>query len=292
MAQYLVDGLLTGILYSLFAVGFALVYNVSRVFHIAAAGIYVLAACLFHYLVMSAHFPLLLAGVLAVTAAMLVNWFCDLGVYRPLSQRGASTNTLLVVSIGLMTILVNLLAIIFKNAAKTIKHPFNHPVSWGSVSLTTGQQFQAVCGVTLLVLILALVRYTAIGVRFRAVSYDSTLYETLGKHPGRVRSFAFLAGGALIAASACLNVYEVPFSFDIGFNVLVSALAAMIIGGIGRIEASCLGGLALGLLEGCLRKIPFFASEEQWIGAITLGVLLLFLFLRPQGLAGFKPREV
>ena len=60
----------------------------------------------------------------------------------------------------------------------------------------------------------------------------------------------------------------------------------------GRVEASCLGGLVLGLLEGCLRMIPFFASEEQWIGAITLGVLLLFLFLRPQGLAGFKPREV
>lgn len=292
MTQYIVDGLLTGILYSLFAVGFSLVYNVSRVFHVAAAGVYVLAACLFHSLVTYAHFPLLAAGLLAVLAAMLVNWFCDLGVYRPLSRRGASTNTMLVASIGLMTILVNLLAILFQNEAKTIAHPFNHPVSFGSATLTTGQQMQAVIGISLLVLILVVIRFTAIGVRFRAVSYDSALYETVGRYPGRVRSFAFLAGGALIAASACLNVYEVSFSLNMGFDVLVSALAAMIIGGIGRVEASCLGGMVLGLLEGCLRMFPFFASAEQWIGAITLGVLLLFLFLRPQGLAGFKPREV
>ena len=67
--QFIINGLITGILYSLLAIGFALVYNTTRIFHIAAAGIYVFAAYMFWFLVVKAGIPVLLAAAVAIIAA-------------------------------------------------------------------------------------------------------------------------------------------------------------------------------------------------------------------------------
>ena len=64
--QFLINGVITGILYSLLAIGFALVYNTTRVFHIAAAGIYVFAAYMFWFFVSKAGLPLILASLVAI----------------------------------------------------------------------------------------------------------------------------------------------------------------------------------------------------------------------------------
>lgn len=292
MLQYLIDGLLTGILCSLFAAGFAIVYNMTRVFHIAAAGIYVFAGFLFQYLVEEAGVSLWLSGLLAVAAAAVLNALCDGLVYRPLTKRKASPNAMIIASVGLMTVIINMMAILFGNDVKTMQHPFNHPVHIGSAILTTGQQVQFLAGGGILLVLLIAVVWTPAGMRLRASSFNSELYEILGYSSRKARSLAFLAGGFLIAAAACLNAYEISFSLDMGLNILVSALVAMIIGGTGRLEAAVLGGMIVGLLEGLLRMIPVFASHDQWITAILLMVLLVFLFIRPQGLAGIKLREV
>lgn len=292
MLQYIIDGLLTGILCSLFAAGFAIVYNMTRVFHIAAAGIYVFAGFLFQFLAVDIGIPLFLAGLSAVATASVLNALCDWMVYRPLKKRKASPNTMIIASVGLMTIIINLMAILLGNEAKTTPHPFNHSVQIGSAALTTGQQVQFLAGGGILLVLLITVVWTPAGMRLRASSFNNELYEILGYSSRKARSLAFLTGGFLIAAAACLNAYEISFSLDMGLNILVSALVAMIIGGTGRLEAAVLGGMIVGLLEGLLRMIPVFASHDQWITAILLMVLLVFLFIRPQGLAGIKLREV
>lgn len=292
MLQYLLDGVLTGVLYSLFAVGFAMVYNTTRVFHLAAAGVYVFAGYFFHFIAEKTGMPLVLSALLAVFASALLNAVCEWCVYRPLSRRKATPNTMIVASVGLMTIIINGLAVVMGTSVRTIVHPFNHPFQIGPASLTTGQQVQFMTGGIILLATLLIVALTPAGTRLKAASFDSGLFESLGYPMGRIRSYAFLTGGFLIAVAACLNAYEVTFSLDVGFNALISALIAMIIGGVGSLTAAAFGGMLLGILESLLRMIPGFASAEQWISALVLGVLLLFLFFRPQGLAGIKMREV
>lgn len=292
MLQYLFDGVLTGVLYSLFAVGFAMVYNTTRIFHLAAAGIYVFAGFCFHFITEKTGMPLVVSAFLAVLAAALLSGACEWCAYRPLSRRKATPNTMIVASIGLMTIIINSLAVTMGPSVRTIAHPFNHSFQIGSVCLTTGQQAQLLIGGIILLVTLLIVAFTPAGTRLKAASYDSGLYESLGYSMGRIRSAVFLAGGFLIAVSACLNAYEVSFSLDMGFSALISALIAMIIGGVGSLAAAVMGGMLLGILESLLRMLPGFAAAEQWISAIVLGVLLLFLFFRPQGLAGIKMREV
>ena len=113
--QFIINGLITGILYSLLAIGFALVYNTTRVFHIAAAGIYVFAAYMFWFFVAKVEFAIIPASLIAIVLTMFLSLLSELCVYRPLKNKKASLNVAMIASIGLMTVLINTIAMCFGN---------------------------------------------------------------------------------------------------------------------------------------------------------------------------------
>ena len=106
--QFVINGFITGVLYSLLAIGFALIYNTTRIFHIAAAGIYVFAAYMFYLFAVQLTMPLLLAAFLAVALTMALSLATEVLVYRPLKRRKASLNAAMIASIGVMMMIVNL----------------------------------------------------------------------------------------------------------------------------------------------------------------------------------------
>lgn len=89
--QFIINGLITGILYSLLAIGFALVYNTTRIFHIAAAGIYVFAAYMFWFFVAKIDLPVLLAAIIAIILTMLLSLLSEATVYRSLKNKRADS---------------------------------------------------------------------------------------------------------------------------------------------------------------------------------------------------------
>ena len=105
--QFIINGLITGILYSLLAIGFALVYNTTRIFHIAAAGIYVFAAYMFWLFVAQAGLSIIPASLVAILLTMLLSLLTEVVVYRPLKRKKASLNVSMIASIGMMTVIVN-----------------------------------------------------------------------------------------------------------------------------------------------------------------------------------------
>ena len=286
--QFIINGLITGVLYSLLAIGFALVYNTARVFHIAAAGIYVFAAYMFWLFSASLGLPLLLAAGIAGVLTMGLSLATEATVYRPLKRRKASLNVAMIASIGLMTVIVNLVAMFFGNETKVVTNEILPTITFGGLIVTTPQMYQAVVGMVIIAAFLIVLSSTNWGKRLRALSVDETLFATLGYNPAATRTAVFLASGAFIAAASCLTVYDVGMDPNMGMNVLISAVVAMIIGGVGRFSTCLLGGLTLGVLQAV--TVYFFSSN--WQNAVTFLVLLIFLFLRPQGIAGYKQRTV
>lgn len=286
LLQFIINGLITGLLYSLLAIGFALVYNTTHIFHIAAAGIYVFAAYMFWWF--DGIMPLWPAAVVAIGMAMILNYLIDLFVYRPLSRKKASNNIALVSSIGVMTIIVNLLALIFGNEPKTVSSAFTRVFDVGIFTLSEPQLIQLVCAFILLLGFVLLFLHSQIGLKIRAISEDAVLFSSLGYRGNVIRAFAFLMGGFFIAVASCLNVIEVGMDVNMGMNIIITAIVAMIIGGTGRIETCILGGLTLGLLQ----SLVLIHFSTNWQNAITFILLLIFLFFRPQGLAGYKQRIV
>ena len=133
-----------------------------------------------------------------------------------------------------------------------------------------------------------IIQRTRWGLRLRALSADEALYETLGYDTRTTRIVVFLASGALIAIASCLKVYELGFNPHIGLNVLINAMVAMIIGGMGKFHTCIIGGLTLGVLQ----SLTAHQFASIWQNAVTFLVLLIILFLRPQGIAGYKQRTV
>ena len=288
LLQFIINGLITGILYSLLAIGFALVYNTTRILHIAAAGIYVFAAYMFWFFVARAGFTVIPAAVIAIILTMLLSLLSEVTVYRPLKNRKASLNVAMIASIGLMTVIINTIAMFFGNETKVVENSILKPFSFGDIIITTPQMYQAVIGIIVLAVFLVILRWTNWGLRLQALSADETLFETLGYNTNRTRIAVFLASGIFIAIASCLTVYDVGLDPNMGMSVLISAIVAMIIGGVGKFSTCILGGLTLGVLQ----SLTVYQFASNWQNAVTFLVLLILLFLRPQGIAGYKQRTV
>jgi branched-chain amino acid transport system permease protein len=288
IGQFIVNGIITGILYSLLAIGFALVYNTTRLFHIVAAAIYVFAAYMFYLFAVTLGLPIFLAAAVSVVLTMGLSLLTDVSVYRPLKNRKASNNVALIASIGMMTVIVNLIAMFFGNETKVVDNTILYAHSWGNIIVTTPQLWELVAGGIAIVGFLFFIGITPWGIRFRALSANSVLYETLGFDTSRTRTFVFLLSGLFIALSSCLNVYDIGLDPQMGMNVLINAMVAMIIGGVGRFGTCVLGGITLGILQ----ALTVWQFSTNWQNAITFLLLLLLLFTRPQGLAGYKQRTV
>lgn len=288
MMQFIANGMITGILYSLLAIGFALVYNTTKVFHIAAAAIYVFAAFMFYLFVSTFGLPLLVAALIAIVLTMGLSLFTELAVYRPLNSRKASNNVAMIASIGMMTVIVNLIAMFFGNDTKVVDNSIHRSFTLGDAIITSAQMWQFIVGTSVIAAFLLFIRLSRWGVRFRAISADEVLFKTLGYSTGRTRSLVFLISGFFISLSSCLSAYEIGLDPQRGMNVLINAMVAMIIGGVGRFGTCVIGGLTLGILQ----ALTVYHFSSNWQNAITFFVLLILLFLRPQGIAGYKQRTV
>lgn len=287
-AQFVINGLITGVLYSLLAIGFALVYNTTKIFHLAAAALYVFAAFIFHWFAITLKFPIIASAILSIVMTMGISLLMDISVYRPLYRRKASNNVTMIASIGIMIVVVNLMAMIFGNETKVVNSTILKVYTIKDIMITTPQLIQATIGVILLVLFLLFLRLNNHGIRFRALSSDSILYETLGYNTATTRNEVFLISGAFIAVTSCLTVFDIGLDTHMGMNMLINAMVAMILGGIGRFGTCVIGGLTFGVLQSI--TVYFFSSN--WQNAVTFTLLLVLLFLRPQGIAGYKKRLV
>ena len=148
--------------------------------------------------------------------------------------------------------------------------------------------YQAIVGAGALTAFMIILQRTNWGLRLRALSADETLFETLGYDTQTTRILVFLVSGFFIALASCLTVYDVGLDPNMGMNVLISAIVAMIIGGVGKFNTCILGGLTLGILQ----SLTVYLFSSNWQNAVTFLILLIFLFLRPQGFAGYKQRTV
>lgn len=288
IGQFIVNGFITGVLYSLLAIGFALVYNTTKLFHIVAAAIYVFAAFMFYWFAVTFGLPVIFGALIAIVLTMGLSLLTDVSVYRPLKNRKASNNVAMIASIGMMTVIVNLLAMFFGNETKVIDNTIHRSFSVGNIIITTPQMWQLVVGSIVIAIFMVFIGLTQWGIRFRALSADSVLYETLGYDTSRTRTLVFLMSGAFIAIASCLMVYDIGLDPHMGMNVLINAMVAMIIGGVGRFSTCVLGGITLGILQ----ALTVYQFSSNWQNAVTFILLLILLFIRPQGIAGYKQRSV
>jgi len=286
LIQLLANGFVNGCLYALMALGFALIYNTTKIFHIAHGAVYTAAAYICYALHIQLHLPLAVALAGAVAAATALGALIELCLYAPLTRRNASTLVALLSSLGLYVALVNLIALLFGNETKVLRPGIEKTYRALGVILTRIQLAEVLAAVILLPLLVVLLKATLWGRIIRAVRDNPTLAEVLGINLAAVRIAVFALGSALAGLAAALAALDVGMNPQVGMPALLIAAVALIVGGVGTFEGPVIGGFLLGLLQ----SLVVWQISARWTDAITFGVLILFLLFRPDGLAGRRRR--
>lgn len=287
--QTIINGLSMGAVYALIAIGVALVFSVMRLVNFAHAGFLMLGG---YVLVATSQLGFGWQSLLVLGASALAAYLMERLVFRPL--RGAEMMTLLVASYSLGIILQSVASV----SAGTRPLPVQVPAilsdrlvlgsfSFSILSLVT----LAVAGVCLVGLTLVL-KYTRIGLEMRATASDLDMTKLLGVKPNRATVAAFVLSGVLAGVASILlvssssNVYPA-----MGFNYVIVAFIACVIGGMGSLPGAALGGLVVGVAMSLLQAVLPGDLVGYRDALLYFGVILMLL-LRPAGLLGRSLREV
>ncbi len=289
LPQWVVNGISAGSVYALVALGFGLIYGATRFFHFAHGAIYTAGAYLTYLFAVWLGLPLPVSILLAIVLAALLGSIIEVGLYRPLRSRQASSLVLLLASLGSFIVLQNVISLVFGNDTKTLRGGVIQEGLEVLGARIAPAQITIILITTLLFLITGLIlRYAKMGKAVRAVANDPELAQVVGIDADKIILFTFAVGSALAAVAAVLVSFDYDITPMMGFNALLMGVVAVIIGGVGSIPGAALGGLMLGLAQ----HWGGWTISSQWQDAIAFMILLFFLLYRPNGILGRKLKKV
>lgn len=297
MSTFIALGLFTGLIYSMIALGYTLVYGTLRLINFAHSEVFMSGAFagyfLLHAYVNANVAPGGMASVLwvcagtaiAAVAGSIVAVLIERFVYRPLRRRNAPPLTYLVAAIGASYFLQNFAGKEFGRYPDTIPLPYTN----GPVFTLFGATIQLydvivlIVAFVLLVIVDVVVNRSKVGRGIRAISQDAQTASLMGVNVNRTIAFTFALGGALGGAAGFIFALQGTVSFTMGFVPGLYAFVAAVVGGIGNIRGAMLGGLVLGLWE----TIPIYWVHQVWLEEpIAFSLLIVLLIFRPTGLLG------
>jgi len=283
--QLAATGLVVGSLYVLCALGWGLIYGTTLHFHVAHGAVFTLAAYFAYAGQKLLGLPLPVAVAGAIAGAALAGLLIDLLVYQPLERRGAIRTTLFIASLGLLTLIENLLAILFTpDPLRMDVGRLADAVQFGPVFLTRLHLVSVASAILGFLALSAFLRYSLWGRAIRAVSSSPEMARTVGIDLKRVHLLTYAVGSAISAPAGILVAMDVGVEPYRGTTFVLLASVAVIMGGIGSIPGALLGALFLALLENLgVWKIP-----SEWQSTISFGVFLIFIVVRPRGFFGRK----
>ena len=289
-SNLIILGLRLGAIIALSSVGLSLLYSISGMFNFAHGDLVTMGAMLAYLFSTSPEGPgwnLVVAVLPTILVAGCIGGLMEFGLWRPLRRRQTGVVALTLVSIGLALIFRYLLLVIFKERPRPYRD-FNVQESVEFLSFSTPPKNLFIIGITLLILGGGglLLRYTRTGTAIRAVADNRDLAESSGIDVHHVFLVTWIVGTGLTALGGIFLGISETVEWDMGFKLLLLIFAGMVLGGIGTNFGAMVGGFVVGLLV----EVSTYWIDVQFKTAIGLGVLVLMLLFRPQGLLGRRER--
>jgi branched-chain amino acid transport system permease protein len=279
-------GLRLGLIIAVAAVGLSLVYGVTGLINFAHAELVTIGA-LVAFALSDAGMPFWLAVPIAVAVGAAVGWSNDRFLWRPLRKRNMAMISQMVVSIGLSIAARNIFQIIFgPNSKRYAAAAGQRESAYGPFRLTTNDLLiMAICVVVLLAMTY-LLRRTRLGTAIRATADNQDLAASSGIAVNKIISIVWMICGALAALGGILYGLSVTVKYDMGFLLLLSLFAAVVLGGLGNAYGAVLGAIVIGVVQ----ETSGLFIDTAYKFVVALAVLIIVLLIRPQGILGTKER--
>src|ERR1700722_19784918 len=273
------NGLIIGAFYALMALGLSLILNLSGVINFAHGGFLAIGAYIAYTLIPYVGFwgALILAPVLTAVLGLLVE--------RVLIRRLYGRDPLysLLLTFGLAFMFEDGTRFIWGAQGKPVTIPafLAQPISTSFFFITGYRIFMVGTVAVVVGLLFVLLRYTRAGLRIRAGTLDLETVSSLGINVGALRSLNFAVGIFLAGLSGVLAGGQLGLEPTMGAGLLMPSFVAIIVGGVGSLAGTLLGGLLIGVASG-LTAVFFPSASEAVIYVMMAAVLLI----RPRGLFG------
>ena len=287
--RYLLSGISVGGQYALIAIGYTMVYGILRLINFAHGDVFMVAGLVMVYAI-AGGLPMWLAIILVIVLTIALGVAIEKVAYKPL--RSSPRMSVMISAIGVSYLLQNC-ALYFTGglprAYPAIPFLSKQITIWGA----TTKMVTAITPILVLALVIglvALIKYTKIGMAMRAVAKDFETSQLMGIKINSVISFTFVIGCFLAAVGSLLYFSNytsvVPTS---GAMPGLKAFVAAVFGGIGSIPGAVIGAFLIGICENIIRA--FGQNWTVFSDAFTFVLLIVILLVKPTGIFGEKATD-
>lgn len=282
--QQLVNGITIGCTYALVAIGFTMVFGILELVNFANSSLYMMGAyiTLMVYLGMGGHF--LIAFVISMVLTGLIGYSVDRFGLRRLRARKAPRLAGLITTVGMSTIMDNVILLFFGSENKSFPNLLDFgSFTVGGVIISWMQIIILAIAICLMAMLSILVYKTKIGKSMRAVAQNADAARLMGINISAVISITFIISAILATiAGVLVGMYYQSIDPNIGNAIGTKTFASAVLGGVGVLPGAMVGGLLVGIIETI--GASYISSGYRDVFAFV--ILILVLLIKPSGLFG------
>ena len=281
LLSQLFNGLQTGSIYALVALGYSMVYGIILLLNFAHGDIIMVGAYAAFYAMTNFHLHPIVSVIIAVITSTLLGVVIEKVAYTPL--RKAPRLSLLITAIGISFLLENGAQLLFGSDTKSMDPIVPGNISLGSVTISNAALLTIIVTIIAMAALTVVVQKTKLGRAMRAVSENKEASTLVGINVNRtiVPTFAIGSGLAAIAALMYCAQYH-TVTTTMGSMLGLKAFVAAVMGGIGLIPGAMLGGIVVGIIEALVTAY----ISSSLANAVVFLILIVMLLVKPAGILG------
>jgi len=281
VANVVVSGILTGLVYGLMALGLSVIFGVVRVVNFAHGEMMTIAMYAATVLFAALKLDPFLAMLPVAAAFFVFGYALQAALINPFITRPEHSQFMLLVAVAI--ILVNAMLMIFGPDARNVQVDYQlESYELGPILVDKARLAAAIAALVAATGLLAFFRYTLTGKAIRACADNYLAARVVGLNIKHLYSLTFGLGAACVAIAGCAMVLLVDVTPPLGPSYTLLAFVIVIVGGLGSMAGALLGGVLIGVSEALAGL--FIAPSAK--SMFSFGLLIIVLLLRPQGLLG------
>jgi branched-chain amino acid transport system permease protein len=281
--QLVILGLLEGGVYVAVGVGFGLVWGVLNIVNLAHGALVIVGAYITWQLFSALHLDPFLTLPVDAVALFVLGYALQRGVINHIIRAPLLFTFLL--TFGINLVIINILLLIFGSDFRSVTPTYlGQGLEFGSVVIPYVSLASLGAALLLAAALAFVLNRTRIGLAINAIAADRDAAQLVGINLRHAYAVTFGLGAACAGVAGGLIAMTQAITPTAGEPYTLQAFVVVILGGLGRVSATVVGGLAFGLVEAFGQSIP--GSGSVFANAIAFGLMVLVLVTRPQGLMG------
>jgi branched-chain amino acid transport system permease protein len=283
LANVVISGLLTGIVYGLMALGLSVIFGVARVVNFAHGEMMALAMYLSVLLFSTLHLEPFLSVAPVAVVFFIFGYVLYGAVIHPFVTRPEHSQFILLLAVGI--IITNSLLILFGPDARAVSLDYLlEPIELGPLLIDRGKLYAGLVAFGAAAGLFALFGFTHTGTAIRACADNWLGAKVVGLDVKRLYALAFGLGSACGGIAGCMMIMLVDLTPGLGPAYTLLAFVIVIVGGLGSMTGALVGGVLIGVSE----ALAGFYVTPSAKGMFSFALLILVLLFRPRGLLGNK----